>query len=179
MLLCLALAGIELGLVRRNRELRARVTELEEQVARAGRAPVRELEGRPFPALELIDARGARFGLAELADTHATLLFVSSPACGYCDEVRPIWEGAARRLGGAPVRVLELVLEPDPGGSAEHAAPFPQLTAGEAEARLLRSLPGLPAALLLDARGVVLRAIYGADQVGLEGAVDELLARGR
>jgi len=176
-LLCLALAGIELALVGRNRELRARVAELEQQVTRAGQSAVPGLEGRPFPVLALIDAEGEPLGLTELAATHATLLFVSSPACDFCDQARPLWERVARQLAGAPVRVLELVLEPDGGGGAARPAPFPQLTAGAGEELLMRWLPGLPAALLIDSSGVVQRAVYGADETGLEALLDEQLTR--
>lgn len=172
MLLCLVLAGIELALVGRNRELRAQVTELQ-------RPRLPALEGRLFPALELIGERGDVFSLTEVADTHATLLFVSSPACDYCELARPHWERVAAGLAGTPLRVAELVLEPESGDDTSHAAFAPRLTAGPAEELLLRELPGLPAALLIDARGVVLHATFGAEQPGLARWVEEHLARVR
>ena len=66
-----------------------------------------------------------------------------------------------------------LVLDPEAG--PVDATRYPQLRAGLADAELQRWLPGVPAALLLDARGTVVHAEVGGRQAGLELAVRRFL----
>ncbi len=172
--LCLALAAVDLLLIRRNRELSARVDELSRRVRAAERSPVPALEGRHFPADELLDAAGEPTFLAALPPGHATLLLVSSDACDLCARALPRWEDAARRAAGTHVRVLGLVLDATPAGLAGRAAPWPLLA--PIDPTLAARVPGVPAALLLDADGVVRRAAYGAEQVELDALLDDALA---
>ena len=173
--LCVALAVLDVALVRRNRELMAEVTELRGRLESPDRAPPPHLEGQPFPVLELTDPRGGHLGLTEIPESHATLLFVSTPACDYCELAAPIWERVHRRLAGTHLRVFELVLDPGDEDLGPDSRSFPLLTAGGADASVLDALVGTPATLLVDSSGVVLRAIYGGEQPGLEQTVEEFL----
>jgi len=40
---------------------------------------------------------------------------------------------------------------------------------------LLRRIPGIPGALLLDRRGVIVHAFYGENQTGLPSAVSDFI----
>jgi len=172
--LCIALGATQVALVLRNRALSARVVELTQLVEAARPPELPPLEGRPFPALRLLDAEGAELDLTALPQGHATLLFVSSSACDYCDLARPVWDRVARSLAGSPVRVLELVLDAAPGELAQRDASHPLLAPPDPS--LARQLPGVPAALVIDSAGVVRRSVYGGEQLGLERAVAELSA---
>ena len=172
---CLALAGVVVALVLRNRELSARVGELEGLVHAAGRPSVPALEGRAFPAEQLFDADGAPTALGELPESHATLLLISSSTCDYCELARPTWDRVARRAAGTHLRVLGLVLDATPLELAGRASAYPLLA--PADPQLARRIPGVPAALLLDASGRVQTAVYGGEKSGLERLVEEFLGR--
>ncbi len=174
---CLALAGIVVALVLRNRELSARVGELEGLVHAAGSPPVPALEGRAFPADELFTADGTPVGLGALPESHATLLMVSSSTCDYCALARPTWDRVARRAAGTNLRVLGLVLDATPQALAGQRSPYPLLA--PADPQLARRIPGVPAAFLLDASGRVESGIYGGGQEGLERLVDGFLGSER
>lgn len=172
--LCLALAGLDVVLVLQNRELSARVGELTRLVHAAER-PLDALDGRPFPVTTLVDADGTSLGLTEIPETHATLLLLSSPACEHCELAYAAWDRAARRAAGTHLRVLGLALDTPREGLRTVDTPYPRLAPGEGEAELLRVLPGVPAAVLVDAQGVVLGAVYGGEQTGLDELVDGFL----
>ena len=171
--LCAGLAAVDVGLVIRNRRLQERVDELTEIVAAATRPVL--VEGDPLPAVPLLDAAGQPAELEALAAGRPLLLFVSSHACGYCDEVRPVWDQVARASAGTGLDVLELILDGAPGEPRGEAAPYPQWTLVEGGQAFAVRVPGVPAAILVDGAGTVRRILTGEAQAALEAAVEQFL----
>lgn len=173
---CLGLGVTVVALVRRNAALTARVEDLSGRVLAAEADREASLVGAKLPVTTLFATDGEPVDLTAIPEDHGSLLLVSSPGCDYCQLAAPVWEAVARDLGGTRLRVLGLVLQPDPASGAAAPTPaYPSLRAGDADAELQGWLPGVPAALLLDAHGRVVHAELGGRQAGLEGAVQSFL----
>lgn len=173
---CVGLLAIDVALVLRNRSLADELTALQSVVAAKPRPPL--VEGDELPRISLFDTTGAAVDPVSSDDHTATLLFVSSAACDACGALRPLWNRAAERARGSHLRVLELVLDADAADLAERDAPYPLVTEGGDAWALLARLRGVPAALLVDDSGRVLRSFYGEGHEGLSTAVDEVLFGG-
>ncbi len=170
---CVVLTGFDLALVFQNRELSAEVRELTQRLVRTRRPTL--IPGDPFPSIGLFEADGRPASLHAGESEAGVLLFVSSTSCGYCDDVRPLWNEIARTFSGPHLRVVELVLDVGSDVIAERDAPFPALTGGDDVWSLVDRMPGIPAAILVDASGKVHRTFYGTDHSGLESAVEDFL----
>ncbi len=173
---CFAFAVLDVVLVLQNGELRRRLDGCSALVQAS--APSSNIEGLRLPDLGLRDARGEALTLGGLPLGSHTLLLVSSPSCDYCEDARPLWERVALTAVDTSLLVFGVVLEAEAGrvgqpGAAE--TPYPLVYPADRGAHLFELIAGVPAALLLDADGVVVRAIYGPEQVGLEAALDPLL----
>jgi hypothetical protein len=96
--------------------------------------------------------------------------------------VRPVWDALASLCAGSHLRVLELVLDAQPSNvlphRTTHRATHPLLTSGGDCAALVRRLPAVPAAILVDADGRVRRSFYGPRQDGLPRAIEDELRSG-
>jgi hypothetical protein len=171
---CLGLAALDVALVLRSRGLSARVLELERAVLAARSAELGA--GQLIAPLTLLDAEGGVVRVPDPDAGGATLLLVSSGSCEHCDDVAALWEELARSAEGSGLRVLGLVLDATPAELRERAAPWPELAPGPDSWALVRRLPGVPAALLVDDAGLVLEAFYGAPQDGLREALGAHLA---
>ncbi len=175
LLACAALAALDFALVWRVRELNRRVAGLT-RLVEAHERPLL-LEGEAFPALTLIDADSRPVPLLDGAGSSGTLLLVSSETCEVCADVRPVWAVAAERCADSPLRVLELVLDAKPASLPAREQGYPLVASGGDAWSLVGRIPGIPAALLIDANGIVRRSFFGAEHQGLPQAVEEYLLR--
>lgn len=80
---CLFLLGMNLALVRQNKTLKTRIS----QPPPALEAPA----GTQVPDLNGMDVRGNRFSINYGNDPRKVLVFVFSPACGFCSDNWPKW----------------------------------------------------------------------------------------
>ncbi|MEM7306122.1 MAG: hypothetical protein AAF682_05595 [Planctomycetota bacterium] len=170
--LCLALSAMSAALAVHARGLSRRIDELTAQVQAAERKPLPE--GERVPALDARDAAGERVTLPG-EDGRATLLLVSSDACDYCEDVRPLWSQWATAAEGSALRVVELVLDGQSASLDARSTPYPRFAAPAGGGPLLERLPGVPAVLLLDAAGRLRAARYGSEQADLTALVQEHL----
>ena len=176
---CVALVALDVALVLRNRELSVRLEEVMGLVrASESSRVVAPLAGSAFPGGVLRRTDGDEVRLDGLARGGGTLLFVSSPACDYCEEARPVWETTRRLVEGTPLRVFGLVLEADPNAIEPAAYDYAVLTPDDRGARLFEHLLGVPATLLVDAAGIVREVVYGSDASALEEVVEAFLLGG-
>ena len=92
-----------------------------------------------------------------------TLLLVFSPDCPACEQTFPFWEYLVE---GAPptLRVVGLCVGDDPPPSLS----FPVYTLPGAAPECLQRVPLVPASLLVDGEGRVVRAWYGVLETGDE-----------
>lgn len=171
---CLGLAAIDGGLVLRNRELQAQVAELHRALGERGLPPL--VVGADFPPVALLDELGRPVELTGVAEL--TLLFVSSPSCGACEDVRPLWDEVAPMADGERLRVVELVLDAAPETLLARAAAWLLVVPGGDSWSLVGRIPGVPASIVVDAAGRVRRTFYGDEHAGLRAALEELLLGG-
>lgn len=170
---CAALIALDVALVLENRDLTRRVEELSGELAREPRPPLGP--GDPMPDLALFDARSRSVPLLDPQASLGTLLLVSSAGCDACANVTEAWGAVVRRCRAYPLRILELVVDADPSALPQSGPGRTVVAAGGDAWTLLGRIPGVPAALLVDAQGTVQRAFYGPSQPGLAAAVEELL----
>ncbi len=165
---CLALVIVDLVLIRQNRSLRSRVGELS-QLVESGERPVLG-PGDAFPALTLVGSDGAATSLPFQEST--TLLLISSQSCHACDLAKPVWNEAVAVAERGGIRVAGLSLDGVAEELDEVEAPYAMFAPGDDVFSLITQTPGVPAAILIDGDGVVLRSFYGAEQLGLVEAVE-------
>ncbi|GEM_PF-1476991 len=180
---CLALVVLVLLLARQNVRLKKELGSFT-----AGGAEEVHLEGEVFPALTLFDAGGTDqvvdFGGGEAGKQ--TLLLIFSSQCPACVQTIPLWEEVFAGLGNrpedepGPVQVLAIQTDmPDPqepegeaGGMLTAAMPFQVFGFRDpATSKELARVPYIPAALLLDSGGTVVRTWIGVPD---DTAQDEL-----
>jgi len=171
---CALLGALDVALAWRVRTLGERLAELSAVGGAGGARPVL-LEGDALPELTLLDVAGRPVPLRLPGRHTATLLFVSSPSCGFCEDARPTWLEVARLAEGSHLRVLELVLDTEPAALAGRELPYEAVAAAGDAWSLLARVPGVPAALLVDEGGTVRLALYGDAHTGLREAVEEFL----
>ena len=93
---CLLLLGMNVALVRQNKALKTRIS----QPPPAMEAPV----GTQMPDLKGMDVRGNRFTVTYGEDPRKVLVFVFSPACGFCSDNWPKWSRLFPELDRNAVR---------------------------------------------------------------------------
>jgi hypothetical protein len=170
-LLAAVLALALLFEVRETRVLRATLAKVTESKARE-----RGLEeGRALEPLRLLDASGAEVAV-RFDEAVGTVLLFHSSACGACEATAPRWRSALLEAARPDVRVV--VAQTDgararadlEGLPASLAVPLPPQG-------WLAGLPAVPATLVLDAEGVLVRAWYGELGDAEREALVETLAR--
>jgi thiol-disulfide isomerase/thioredoxin len=150
-LACLVLAVLVVLLARENRSLKA------ELVAASREAPAEALQpGDRLGSLTLVNEEGATKALDFDGGGDRTLLLVFSPDCPACEATFPVWEFLVEGTPPA-LRVVGLSVGEEPPPSLA----FPVFTLPDAERESLRRVPLVPATLLVDGSGQVVRAWYG------------------
>ncbi|MCB9838946.1 MAG: hypothetical protein H6813_06365 [Phycisphaeraceae bacterium] len=174
--LCLALGALVVLLALKSRRLTAEVSELR-AAAQVDLGNALGAGQRVEPMI-LLDPQGSPVPLSFEPGNGAVLLLLSSGSCNYCEEARPIWSRIAEASQSDRLRVVGLVTDADPEQLAALDLPFDLYTPGGDATAFMSRIPGVPAALLIDEQGIVIRAFYG-EQAGLEQAVAGFLARGQ
>jgi len=142
--------------IRETRRLAALLREVTEM--KAQRSGIEE--GRPLAPLELLDSTGARVRVT-FTEAVGTLLLFHSGGCDACTQTAPRWRAALAEAGRPDVAVV--VAQTDgvsgridlEGLGTSLSVPLPPVGwhAG---------LPAVPATLVIDSQGVLVRAWYGA-----------------
>jgi hypothetical protein len=131
---------------------------LEAELAAASReAPAESWKpGDRLGPLALVDGEGTTETLTFERGEGRTLLLLFSPDCPACQAIWPFWEFL---VDGAPrgLRVVGLCT----GGDPPTARTFPVFTLPDPGRGSLRKVPLVPATLLVDGEGRIVRAWYG------------------
>ncbi|HEX4824618.1 MAG TPA: hypothetical protein VFV19_09900 [Candidatus Polarisedimenticolaceae bacterium] len=163
---CVALSGLVVALAIQNRSLK-------QQLAHGGGPPPPQLAAgdvvTPFPVVtDTGDTKTIGFGEGE----SKTVLFVFSSTCPACKEAVPIWRTLLQSPPAAGIRLVGLQtdkLDQNPAAPAEVTAayPFPVYGYKRPSPDPLAKVPFIPAAVVLDTKGVVQHAWFGvpADDV--------------
>ena len=171
---CLVLAAIVVALTMQNRSLKDQLAHM----GPAGPAPAQFKAGDTVAPLEVVADDGSkkeiRFGEGEAR----TVLLVFSSHCPACKETLPVWSDMMKIQPGEGVRVVgiqtdRLDANPSQPGLVTAAFPFPIYGYKRPEHDPLEKVPFIPAAIVVDAKGVVLDALFGVpstdDQAKLKG----------
>jgi hypothetical protein len=161
---CVGLAVLATLLARQNRDLK-------ERLASDGRYAARQAEAlkpgdlvKPFP---VIDASGRESTIGFGEGESSTILLVYSTTCPACQEAIPRWKAVLGSTPPTAVRILALERDRlDPARSAAAlvlpALPFPAYTVESSGTELAKKLPFIPATVVLDDKGIVTHAWFGA-----------------
>jgi thiol-disulfide isomerase/thioredoxin len=157
---CVALSGLVVALAIQNRGLK-------QQLAHGGGPPPPQFaEGdtvTPFPVVtDGGESKTINFGEGE----SKTLLLVFSSTCPACKETVPVWRTLLATPPAAGVRIVGLQtdrLDKNPAAPAEvtGAYPFPVYGYRRPSPDPIAKVPFIPAAVMLDPKGVVLHAWFG------------------
>jgi len=157
---CVALSGLVVALAVQNRSLKA-------QLAHGGGPPPPQLAAgdvvTPFPVVaDTGETRTIAFGEGE----SKTLLLVFSSTCPACKETVPVWRKLLASPPASGVRVVGLQtdrLDGNPASPAEVTAayPFPVYGYRRPSPDPLAKVPFIPAAIVIDSKGVVVHAWFG------------------
>lgn len=157
--------------VRESRGLRATLAKVTESKARErGLA-----EGRALAPVRLLDPAGVTVPVA-FGDFVGTVLLFHSAGCGACEATIPRWRSALLEAARPDVHVVVAQTDGESaridleGLPASLAVPLPP-------ADWLAALPAVPATLVLDENGVLVRAWYGELDEDARSALVETLAR--
>jgi hypothetical protein len=161
---CIALAVLVVMLARENRSLK-------KQLADAF------LQGPPMPEYAIkvgdtlepfgvMDDAGGAYTVEYGGEYTRTLLLVFSSQCPACDQTLPIWSEMVPEYENVPgLQILAVQLDRIDQGEMVNpvmaeAYPFPIFGIEIAENEFLRKIPFIPATILADARGTVVKAWY-------------------
>jgi hypothetical protein len=156
---CVALAGLVVALTIQNRSLKA-------QLAHGGGPPPPQFEvGDTVAPFTVVSDAGETKTIAFGEGETKTVLLVFSSTCPACKDTVPIW----RQLMATPppgVRVVGVQtdrLDKNPAAPVELAAAFPFAVYGYKRPHPdpLAKVPFIPAAIVVDAKGVVVNAWFG------------------
>ena len=161
---CVALSGLVVALAVQNRSLK-------QQLSHAGGPPPPQLATgdvvAPFPVVtDTGESKTIGFGEGE----SKTVLFVFSSTCPACKQAVPIWKTLLQNPPASGIRLVGLQtdkLDANPAAPAEAAYPFPVYGYRRPSPDPLAKVPFIPAAVVLDTKGVVQHAWFGvpADDV--------------
>jgi len=167
---CLALAVLVLLLARENRALKA-------SLASGGHTSIANdpnalKAGDTMAPFDMIDASGAKTRLEFGRGEDRTLLLVFSVSCPACEKNLPIWNALLVQAPPPSVRVVAIQTDKwSPTGEKSAALdptfPYPVYGIGRAQPAPLAKVPYIPATVVLDRTGVVIKAWFGiltADQ---------------
>lgn len=157
---CVALAGLVVALTIQNRSLK-------QQLAHAGGPPPPQFEAgdtvAPIPVVaDTGETKTIAFGEGE----SNTLLLVFSSTCPACKEAVPVWRELLATPPPSGIRVVGVQtdrLDKNPAAASELAAsfPFPVFGYKRAAGDPLAKVPFIPAAIVVDAKGIVVNAWFG------------------
>ena len=173
---CLVLAVLVVGLTMQNRSLKEQVGQLQSGIP-ADHLKSGDVVG-PIPVVEDGGAtKTIGFGEGETK----TILLVFSSHCPACKETLPIWEQLLKSPPAAGVRVVGIQtdrLDPNPSAPAlvTGAFPFPVYGYKHGTPDPLQKVSAIPAAIVLDTKGVVTQAMFGVPDQDSEGKLKQALA---
>lgn len=154
----IALSVLVTLLAKQNRELKVRIGQLSTPTL-----PPSLATGQTVGPLKLMDSSGTESVLAFDGSAPATLILVGETGCPHCEKSLPVWEAAIQKASNARLRVVAIELDgttPEKlrraGSSLAFFGPV-----GPRKDTWLREVPIVPAAFLVDARGVILRSWLG------------------
>jgi thiol-disulfide isomerase/thioredoxin len=160
-LACLALAVLVFLLARENRRLKAELVAAPRAVpAEAWKA------GDRLGPLTLVNGEGSTEAITFDREEGRTLLLVFSPGCPACEETYPFWEFVVEAAPPA-LRVVGLSVGDDPPPSLA----LPVYTLLDSDRESMQRVPLVPATLLIDREGRVVRAWYGVLETEDEDAL--------
>ena len=157
---CVALSGLVVALAVQNRSLKRQLSH------GGGTPPPQFAPGDVVSAFPVVSDTGETRTIVFGEGEAKTLLLVFSSTCPACKETMPVW----RQLLASPptngVRVVGLQtdrLDGNPASPAELAAafPFPVYGYKRPSPDPLVKVPFIPAAIVIDAKGIVLHAWFG------------------
>lgn len=159
---CIALSVLVFLLARENRRLKADLSQ-----AAAGQMPADSLKpGDAVEPLALVADGGKPSRLDFSAEGPRTLLLVFSTHCPACEKTLPIWNdllasGLPRDLRAVGVRTDREKAGAATGTVLTAGLHFPVFAPQDPSPPLLGKIPYIPAAVLLDSRGLVVKVWVG------------------
>ncbi|MBZ5638958.1 MAG: hypothetical protein LAO51_09420 [Acidobacteriia bacterium] len=173
---CIALAVLVLFLARQNRQLKTTMSSLAET-----HLPADALKtGDTVEPFVLLGVAGRKDRLEVAPDGPTTLLLVFSTHCPACERALPIWNEFLAAGPPAGVRTLGIETDrpgkgPEVGGIVPASLQFPLFSVEQPNPPLMAKVPYVPATVLLDGHGRVVRVWFGIptkEQLGeLKGLV--------
>ena len=183
LLATVALSVLCVVLVRQNNELKTRVPPRAGPGPAAGSARGPLEVGETVAPLALLRSDGSlvTLGFAD-SETPPTLMLFTAAGCGYCERATPVWHKVITDLGvgagGGTVRIVAVQSDARTPADLKPFSPAaPMHLARDAHLTWLTRIPLEPAAVLLDARGVVLDAWFGLPDAADKSALTEALIR--
>lgn len=156
---CLALCVITVLLAWQNRGLKARVGDLETQLATAGAPRDTLKEGDVVEPFDVVAASGEKTSLTFDGSGGKTLLLVFSSTCPACKQTLPVW--SRLMSDGIPEGVKVVGVQTDSPEPLSEVVTFPVYGLGGEHPSMFRRLPFVPSATVLDARGKVAYVGFG------------------
>jgi thiol-disulfide isomerase/thioredoxin len=173
---CVVLAALVVGLTMQNRSLKEQIGQLQSGL------PADHLKsGDVVPPIPVVEDGGGTKTIAFGEGETRTVLLVFSSHCPACKETLPIWEQMLKSPPAPGVRVVGIQtdrLDPNPNGPAlvTAAFPFPVYGYKHVSPDPLAKVSAIPAAIVLDAKGVVTDALFGVPDSDTEGKLRQALA---
>lgn len=146
-----------LRVVRENRDLRARMTVLAAEKARAGGLDL----GQRLAPIRLTDSAGAPVTVDFEGGSTGTLLLVHASGCDACAATVPLWREAVASAARPDVRVLCLQTDGADGATLALEGLPRSLAIPLPPSGWLAAIPAVPATLLLDDRGRLAWSNFG------------------
>jgi peroxiredoxin len=160
---CVALAAIVVALALQNRSLKQ---QLSHAYSNSGSAPPQFKAGDVVESFTVVSDAGESTTVAFGQGETKTILLVFSSTCPACKDTVPTWRELLASPPAGGVRVVGIQtdrLDANPAAPVELAAsfPFPVYGYKRPSHDPLAKVPFIPAAIVVDAKGVVVNAWYG------------------
>jgi hypothetical protein len=168
-------AALSVALALELREIRRLRTELVAMAAAKARAAGIE-PGQALSPVTLRDAAGLDVRLDFTGEVPGTVLLFHSSACDACASSSAHWRSAISQAARPDVRVLCLQTDVDSGAPLLLEGLPPSLAVPLPPVGWLAAVPAVPATLVLDEGGVLVRAWYGELDDGNEQELVRTLA---
>lgn len=157
---CIALAGLVIALALQNRALKR-------QLVYGGGPPPPVFEaGNSVPSFTVVADTGEQKTIAFGEGETKTILLVFSSSCSACKDTVPIWRTLFASPPATGLRIVGIQtdrLDANPAAPAEvtGAYPFPVYGYKRPSPDPLAKVPFIPAAIVVDPKGVVVKAWFG------------------
>jgi thiol-disulfide isomerase/thioredoxin len=167
---CIALAVLVIFLARQNRQLKASLASLA-----ASQVPADALKaGDRVEPFALLGEAGRKDRLEFSPDGSKTLLLVFSTHCPACERALPIWNDFVAAGPPAHLRVVGIETDrpgaaPELGGIVPASLRFPVFSVEQPPPPVMARVPYVPATVLLDGHGRVVKVWFGIptkEQIG-------------